>query len=148
VRTPLDGRTVTAAAIAVLVTVLPSGCGVSHSPLEVALGDAASATASASLAVRSLDDGDVTSNVASTAIDDAVTEISKASSDAATYRGSAGPERRLQERALPVLVRAVRHLHQTQDQLAKPAARPHLVKTLSRDRDHLEKLSTRAGVVG
>jgi hypothetical protein len=136
------------AAIGVLVTAVMSGCGISHSPLEVALGDGASATGSASLAVRALDDGDITSNVAFTAIDDAVTEISKAASDATTYRGSAGAERRLQERALPELARAVRHLHQAQDELTKSTARPVLERTLSRDRDRLEKLSTRAGEVG
>jgi hypothetical protein len=136
------------AAVAILVAAVVSGCSITHTPLEVALGDAASATGSAALAVRSLDDGDVTSNVASTTVDDAVTEISKAASDAATYRGSAGPERRLQEGALPVLARAVRHLHQAQDGLTRSADRPRLEQALARDRDRLEKLSTRAGEVG
>ena len=140
-----SGRLVGAVA---LVATLTSGCGISHTPLEVALGSATSATGSAALAVRSLDQGKLTSNVAATTIDDAVTEISTAAADATTYQGSAGRERRLQEQAWPVLTRAVRHLHLAQDRLESPAERPRLVKVLERDRDQLEKLSTRAGEVG
>ena len=139
------GRLVGAVVIAAALT---SGCGISHTPLEVALGSATSATGSAALAVRSFDDGALMSTVAATTIDDAVREISTAAADATTYRGSAGPERHLQEKSWPVLTRAIRHLHQAQDQLESPAKRPHLVKVLERDRDELEKLSTRAGEVG
>jgi hypothetical protein len=124
---------------------LVSGCGITHSPLELALGDASSSAAAAALAVRALDDGDVTTVVAQTTVDDAVTEISKAASDTASYRAKAGSERRLQERAVEVVARATRHLHRAQDALTKVSERQRLERMLKRDRDQLDRLSTKAG---
>ena len=133
---------------AVVVSWLVAGCGITHTPLEVALNDGASATGSAALAVRGLDDGDLTSPVAQTAVDDAVRAISKAASESAEYESSPGAERQLQERSASVIARAVVHLHQAQDDLTKPSERARLEQALKRDSDELEKLSTRAGEVG
>jgi hypothetical protein len=133
---------------AVVVSWLLAGCGITQTPLEVALNDGASSTGSAALAVRGLDDGDLTSPVAQTAIDDAVRAISKAASESAEYKASPGAERRLQERAVGAIARAVVHLHQAQDDLTKPSERARLARALKRDNDELENLSTRAGEIG
>ncbi len=132
---------------AVVASSLIAGCGITHTPLEVALSDGASSTGSAALAVRGLDEGDLTSPVARTAVDDAVRAISKAASEAAEYKSSPGAERKLQERAVSVIARAVVHLHQAQDGLTKPSERARLEQALKRDSDELEKLSTRAGEI-
>ena len=133
---------------AVVVSWLLTGCNITHTPLELALSDGASSTGSAALAIRGLDDGNLTSPVAQTAVDDAVRAISKAASESAEYEASPGAERQLQERAVAVIARAVLHLHQAQDDLTKPSERARLEQTLKRDRDQLEKLSTRAGELG
>ena len=131
----------------VVVVALVSACGITHSPLEVALGDASSAAGAAAVAVRALGDGDVTTAVAQTAVDDAVTQTSKAAADATSYRAKAGPERRLQQRAVEVVARTTRHLHRAQDDQTKASERKKLERVLKRDRDQLDRLSTRAGVV-
>ena len=140
------GRALTCAAV--VVSGLLAGCGITHTPLEVALNDAASSTGSAALAVEGLDDGDLTSPVAQTAVDDSVRAISKAASEAAEYQPSPGAERQLQERAVEAMARAVLHLHQAQDDVTKPSERARLAQALKRDSDELEKLSTRAGEIG
>lgn len=140
-------RRCTVLATVVLLAGLLAGCGITHTPLEVALGDGASATASAATAIRGLDDGDLTTTVAQTAVDDAVRIISTAASDSAEYRAAAGPERRLQQRAVDLIARAVRHLHDAQDHLAEPAARARLERVLQRDHDQLDRLTIRAGEV-
>ena len=132
---------------AVVVVALVSACGITHSPLEVALGDASSAAGAAVVAARALEDGDVTTVVAQTTVDDAVTEISKAASDTASYQAKAGPERKLQQRAVEVVARTIRHLHRAQDDLTKASERKKLERVLKRDRNQLDRLSTRAGEV-
>jgi hypothetical protein len=134
--------------VAVVVSWLLAGCGITHTPLEVALNDSASSAGSAALAVKGLDDGDLTSPVAQTAVDDAVRAISKAASEAAEYQSSPGAERQLQERAVETIARAVVHLHQTQDDVTKPSERARLEQALKQDSEELEKLSSRAGEIG
>jgi hypothetical protein len=138
-------RTRQMTAAVVVVVALASGCGITHSPLEVAFGDASSAAGAAAVAVRALDDGEVTTAVAQTAVDDAVTQTSKAAADATSYRAKAGPERRLQERAVEVVARTTHHLHRAQDDLTKASERQRLERMLKRDRDQLDRLATRAG---
>jgi hypothetical protein len=144
-RTPA-GRTGGLSAAVVMVA-LVSACGITHSPLEVALGDASSAAGAAAVAVRALGDGDVTTTVAQTAVDDAVTQASQAAADVAGYRAEAGLERRLQQRAVEVVARTTRHLHRAQDDLTKASERRRLERVLKRDRDQLDRLSTSAGEV-
>ena len=137
-------RVVLASALALAV----SACGITSTPLEAALGDASSAAGSAVVALRALEEGEVTTAVAGTTVDDAVVQISQASTGAVEYRGSPGAERQLQERAVPVIARTARDLHQAQDHLTTATARARLMRVLARDRDLLERLSTRAGDVG
>jgi hypothetical protein len=144
----LRSRRATVGAALALLAGIQAGCGITHTPLEVALGDGSSATASAALAIRGLDDGDLTTAVAQTAVDDAVRVISTAASDSAEYEAAIGPERRLQQRAVGLIARAVRHLHDAQDRLTDPAQRARLEQTLKRDHDQLDELATRAGEVG
>jgi hypothetical protein len=131
-----------------VITGIQAGCGIMHTPLEVALRDGSSATASAAVAMHGLGDGDLTTTVAQTAVDDAVRVISTAASDSAEYQAAIGPERRLQQRAVALIARAVRHLHDAQDQLSEPTARARLERLLERDRDQLDRLATLAGEVG
>lgn len=127
---------------------LLAGCGITHTPLEVALSDGTSSTGSAALAIRGLDDGDLTSPVAQTAVDDAVRAIAKSASQSAEYEPASVAERRLQERAVEAIARAVHHLHQAQDDLTKPSERARLEQSLEEDRDELERLSKLAGEIG
>ncbi len=123
------------------------GCGITHTPLEVALGDGSSATASAAVAIRGLDDGNLTTHVAQTAVDDAVRIIATATTGAVEYEATPGPERRLQQRSVALIARAVRHLHDAQDHLTEPPERARLERELKRDHEQLDKLATRAGEV-
>jgi hypothetical protein len=125
-----------------------TGCGITHTPLEVALGDGASATGAAALAVHGLDDGDLTTHVARAAVGDSIRAISKAAATAGEYKASARAERRVQDRAVDLIARAVRHLHDADDHLSSPADRARIEQQLRRDRDQLEKLSTQAGELG
>jgi hypothetical protein len=46
-----------------------------------------------------------------------------------------------------VVARTTRHLHRAQDDLTKASERTRLERVLKRDRDQLDRLSTRAGEV-
>lgn len=132
----------------VLLTGLLTGCGITHSALEVALSDGSSAAASAALAIRGLGDGDLTRAVAQTAVDDAVREISTAAADSAEYRAAPGRERRLQQRGVVAIAVTVRHLHRAQDRLSEPADQARLARILEGDRERLGRLANRAGELG
>jgi murein endopeptidase len=124
-----------------------AACGVTHTPLETAAGDATSATGSAALALRGLDDGDLLSTVAETTIDDAVTTASKAAKEVSAYRAKNVREKRLQEQAVEAIADAVRDLHRARDGVSSPGLRERLAKRLTKDRDRLDKIATKAGSV-
>jgi hypothetical protein len=137
-----------AALVAVALVGCLTACGVTTSPLERAAGDATSATGVAALAVRGLDDGDLTTAVAVTTIKDAVTTVSSAAKEVAAFEPRNAQERRLQERAVDAITDAVRDLHHARDGVDKPGQRERLATRLTKDRDRLEKITTKAGSVG
>jgi hypothetical protein len=124
-----------------------SACGITATPLEIGAGDATSATGSAALALRGLDDGDLLSTVAETTIDDAVTTASKAAKEVAAYSAKSAREKRLQEQAVEAIADAVRDLHRARDGVSSPGLRERLAKRLTKDRDRLDKITTKAGSV-
>jgi hypothetical protein len=123
-------------------------CGITHTPLETAAGDATSATGSAALALRGLDDGDLLPSVAETTIDDAVTTASTAAKQVAAYSAKSPQEKRLQEQAVEAITDAVRDLHRARDGVSSPGLRGRLADRLTKDRDRLDKIATKAGSVG
>ncbi|TXL60910.1 hypothetical protein [Aeromicrobium terrae] len=133
------------AALVVALVVGLAACGITTPPLERAAGDATSATGSAALALRGLDDGDLTSAVAETTIEDAVTTASKAAREVAAYPAKNTREKQLQEQAVAAIADAVKDLHRARDGVRQPAQRASLVDRLTADRDRLDELTTKAG---
>ncbi len=125
-----------------------SACGVTSTPLEKAAGDATSATGVAALALRGLDDGDLTTIAAGTTIKDAVTTAAKAAKEVAAFEPRNAQERRLQEQAVDAVADAVRDLHQARDGVSEPGQRERLATRLTKDRDRLDEIATEAGSVG
>jgi hypothetical protein len=136
------------AALVVALIVGLSACGITTPPLERAAGDATSATGSAALALRGLEDGDLTSRVAETTIADAVTTASKAAKEVAAYEAQNAREKRLQEQSVDAIADAVRDLHRARDGVSTPGLRERLAARLSKDRDRLDAITTEAGSVG
>jgi hypothetical protein len=133
------------ALVAVALALGLSACGVTSTPLEQGAGDATSATGSAAVALRGLDDGDLTSSAAETTIDDAVTTIAKAAKEVAGYTAKNARERRLQVQAVEAIADAVRDLHKARAGVSSPGLRERLATRLTKDRDHLDALATKAG---
>lgn len=134
-----------AALVAVALAVCLSACGITTPPLERAAGDATSATGSAALALRGLDDGDLLSTVAETTIEDAVVTASKAAKEVAAYPAKNAREKELQEQTVDAIADAVRDLHQARDGVSTPGLRERLATRLKKDRDRLDQLTTKAG---
>ena len=124
-----------------------SACSVTATPLEKGAGDATSATGSAALALRGLDDGDLLPTVAETTIEDAVTTASKAAKEVAAYPARSAAEKRLQEQAVEAIADAVRDLHRARDAVTTPGVRERVAARLTKDRDRLDELTTKAGSV-
>jgi hypothetical protein len=134
-------------AVLVSAVLVSAGCGITHSPLEKAVGDASSAAATAVVAVRGLHQERLTPDVASTAVEDAIRHISTATADLTSHKATSGAERRLQEQAVNLFARTTRNLHQARDGLTKPSARPRLERLLEQDRDELDRMSRQAGEI-
>jgi hypothetical protein len=132
------------ALVAVALALGLSACGVTSTPLEQGAGDATSATGSAAVALRGLDDGDLTSPAAETTIDDAVTTMAKAAKEVAGYTAKNARERHLQERAVAAIADAVRDLHRARDGVSTPGLRERLATRLTKDRDRLDRIATKA----
>lgn len=107
--------------ILVAVVLLVASCGVVPDPLELAVGEAASAASSAALALEQRDDGRMPGPTARTMVDDALREVAGSSRSAASATVPASRSDQ-QDVAVEELAGLVRHLHDAVDAVGTPRA--------------------------
>ena len=129
--------------VLVAVVLLVASCAVMPDPLELAVGEAASAASSAALALEQQHRGRTTGPAARTQVDDALRQATGSARGAASATVPSVLARQ-QDEALEQLAVLVRHLHDATDAVGTGRA-PAVAVRLRDDADALTRLEHRIG---